>query len=206
VELGKAAQGQHRIQGTEQVDGPLYDQDDADGHDQRLHGTEGVHDQHHAQHHAEHRQQQEALPAVVAAAAQVQCVLHPADGVKDDEQAEHHGQDAHHDVAAQQQESSKRQADDAGDQGELALEHPALHHKVADQLHGGAGQHHAAQCIAYDVEGRAGLHDQKDAQPQVQHAHEHQVPFQLFYHRDHVPFGYRLCTGVTVLRGRTEVQ
>ena len=71
VQLGKAAHGQYGVQSAEQVDGTLYDQDDADGHHQRFHGAEGVCDQDDAQHHAEHRQQQKALPAVVAAAAQV---------------------------------------------------------------------------------------------------------------------------------------
>ena len=122
VELGKAADGQHSVQGTEQVDGTLDDEDDANGHDQRFHGAEGVQDHDNAQHHAEHRQQQKALPAGIAAAAQVQCVLHTTDAVKDHEQAEHDGQDTHHDVAAQDQERTQCQTDDAGDQGELALE------------------------------------------------------------------------------------
>ena len=151
VQLCKAAHRQHGVQSAEQVDGALHDQDDADGHHQRFHGAEGVCDQDDAQHHAEHRQQQKALPAVVAAAAQVQSVLHPANGVKDDEQAEHDGQNAYHDIAAQQQKNTQRKADKAGDQGKLALEHPALHHKVADQLHRCAGQHHAAQRVADDV-------------------------------------------------------
>jgi len=62
VQLGKTAHGQHRVQGAEQVDGALHDQDDANGHDQRFHGAEGVQDHDNAQHHAEHRQQQKALP------------------------------------------------------------------------------------------------------------------------------------------------
>ena len=102
--------------------------------------------------------------------------------------AEHDGQDAHHDVAADDEESPQRQTHDAGDQGKLALEHPALHRKVANQLHRCAGQHHAAQRIAHDVEGRTGLHDQKNAQTQIQQTHEDQIPLQLFYHRVHVPF------------------
>ena len=198
MQLCKAAHGQHGVQSAEQVDGTLHDQDDADGHHQRFHGTEGVCDQDDAQHHAEHRQQQKALPAVVAAAAQVQGVLHPANGVKDDEQAEHDGQDTYHDIAAQQQKNTQCKADKAGDQGKLALEHPALHHKVADQLHRCAGQHHAAQRVADDVQRRAGLHDQKNAQPDIQQAHEDQVPLQLFYHRDHVPFVCRAAARTRV--------
>ena len=46
----------------------------------------------------------------------VQCVLHTTDAVKDHEQAEHDGQDTHHDVAAQDQERTQCQTDDAGDQ------------------------------------------------------------------------------------------
>ena len=114
VQLCKAAHCQHGIQSAEQVDGTFHDQDDADGHHQRFHGTEGVCDQDDAQHHAEHRQQQKALPAVVAAAAQVQSVLHPANGVKDDEQAEHDGQNAYHDIAAQQQKNAQCKADKLG--------------------------------------------------------------------------------------------
>ena len=183
VELGKAADGQHGVQGTEQVDGTLDDEDDANGHDQRLHGAEGVQDHHHAQHHAEHRQQQEALPAGILTAAQVQSVLDAAQAVEDDEQAEHDGQDAHHDVAAEDEERAQAQADDARDEGELALEDAALHGKVAHQLNGGAHQHHAAQGVADHVEGGGGPHEQEDAQPQVEHAHQDQIPFQLLCHK-----------------------
>ena len=55
---------------------------------------------------------------------------------------------AHHDVAAEDQERAQAQADDARDEGELALEDAALHGKVAHQLNGGAHQHHAAQGVA----------------------------------------------------------
>jgi len=109
--------------------------------------------------------------------AQLQGVLDAAKAVKNDEQAEHDGQDAHHDVAADDEERAQPQTHKAGDQGQLALEHPALHRKIADELHGRTGQHHAAQRVADDVERCAGDQQQEDAQPQIQDAHQHEVPF-----------------------------
>ena len=61
-----------------------------------------------------------------------------------------------------------------------------------------AGQHHTAQRVANDVQRRAGLHDQKNAQSDIQQAHEDQVPLQLFYHRDHVPFVCRAAARTRV--------
>ena len=57
------------------------------------------------------------------------CIRDRAQAVEDDEQAEHDGQDAHHDVTAEDQERAQAQADDARDEGELALEDAALHGK-----------------------------------------------------------------------------
>ena len=84
---------------------------------------------------------------------------------------------------AKDQERAQAQADDARDEGELALEDAALHGKVAHQLNGGAHQHHAAQGVADHVEGGGGPHEQEDAQPQVEHAHQDQIPFQLLCHK-----------------------
>ena len=125
VQLQEPLHRDDGVQRTEQVQRTLHDEDDADGHDQRFHGAEGVEDHDDAQHDAQHGQQQEAFPAGILALAQLQCVLDAAQTVEDDEQAEDDGQDAHHDVAANDEECTQPQTDQTGDQGQLALEDTA---------------------------------------------------------------------------------
>ena len=183
VQLVEAPDGQGGVDGPAQVEGAFDQQDDADAHDQSLHGAEGIKDHDASQHHAEQGQQDEPFPAGVAAAAQLQGVLQPAQAVEYHEQPEYHRQDPHHDIAAQDQKAAQAQTHQPRDQGEGALEYFVVHRKIPDQLDGGAGQHHPAQGIADDVQGHTGHRQQKDAQSKIQQAHQDQVPFQIF-HRD----------------------